>query len=78
MRIRERLEAGLADVLWNEITIEDPVVLEKPHPTRSPYRRMPNYTLLEYVLRGQSRVRRRSGPAADQGRCPVADHDGTL
>jgi len=37
------------NVLWNEITVEDPVVLEKPHTYTVAYRRMPDYTLLEYV-----------------------------
>lgn len=31
------------------ITIEDPVVLEKPHTCTVPYRRLPDYTLLEHV-----------------------------
>ena len=37
-----RLEPG-------EITIDDPVVLEKPHVYTVAYRRMPDYTLLEYI-----------------------------
>jgi hypothetical protein len=49
MRIRERLKLVSANVLWNEITIDDPVVLEKPHTYTVAYRRMPDYTLLEYV-----------------------------
>ena len=49
MRIRERLKLVSPTVLWNEITIEDPVTLEKPHTYTVAYRRMPNYTLLEYV-----------------------------
>jgi hypothetical protein len=49
MRIRERMKLVSPTVLWNEITIEDPVTLEKPHTYTVAYRRMPNYTLLEYV-----------------------------
>jgi hypothetical protein len=49
MRIKERLKLVSPTVLWNEITIEDPVVLEKPHTYTVAYRRMPEYTLLEYV-----------------------------
>ena len=49
MRIKERLKLVSPNVLWNEITIEDPVVLEKPHTYTVAYRRMPEYTLLEYV-----------------------------
>jgi hypothetical protein len=49
MRITERMKLVSPTVLWNEITIEDPVVLEKPHTYTVAYRRMPDYTLLEYV-----------------------------
>jgi hypothetical protein len=49
MRIKERMKLVSAAVLWNEITIEDPITLEKPHTYTVAYRRMPNYTLLEYV-----------------------------
>ena len=49
MRIRERMKLVSPTVLWNEITIEDPVTLEKPWVVTYAYRRMPNYTLLEYI-----------------------------
>jgi hypothetical protein len=49
MRIRERLRLVTPDVLWNEITIEDPATLEKPWTFTIAYRRMPGYQLLEYV-----------------------------
>jgi hypothetical protein len=49
MRIRERMRLVSPIVLWNEITIEDPVTLEKPWVVTYAYRRMPNYTLLEYI-----------------------------
>ena len=49
MRITERMKLVSPTVIWNEITIDDPVMLEKPHTYTVAYRRMPNYTLLEYV-----------------------------
>ena len=49
MRIRERIHLKAPNVLWNEVTIEDPVVLEKPWTFTYAYRKMPDYTLLEYV-----------------------------
>ena len=38
-----------ANILWNEITIEDPVTLERPWAFTFAYRRNPDYKLLEYV-----------------------------
>lgn len=49
MRIREKIHLASPNILWDEITIEDPVVLEKPFTVYYAYRRMPNYTLLEYI-----------------------------
>jgi len=49
MRIREQIHLVAPDILWDEITIDDPVVLEKPFMVYYAYRRLPNYTLLEYV-----------------------------
>jgi hypothetical protein len=49
MRITERIHLKSVDVLWDEITIEDPVTLEKPWTVIYAYRRMKDYTLLEYV-----------------------------
>jgi hypothetical protein len=49
MRIKEKIHLVAPNVLWDEITIEDPVVLEKPFTVYYAYRRMPNYTLLEYI-----------------------------
>ena len=49
MRIRERIQLKSPDVLWNEITIEDPVTLEKPYTYTIALRRMADYQLLEYV-----------------------------
>jgi hypothetical protein len=49
MRIRERIRLLEPDLLSDEITIEDPVTLEKPWTFTFVYRRMPEYTLLEYI-----------------------------
>jgi hypothetical protein len=49
MRIGERMHLVAPNILWNEITITDPVTLEKPWTVIYAYRRMPGYTLLEYV-----------------------------
>lgn len=49
MRITERFRLVTPDVLWDEITIEDPEVLEKPWTVTFAYRRMPYYSILEYV-----------------------------
>jgi hypothetical protein len=49
MRIKERISLGANGILRDEITIEDPVTLEKPWTVTFGYRRIPNYTLLEYV-----------------------------
>ena len=49
MRITERLELVRPDILWDEITIEDPAVLEKPWTVTFAYRRMPGYEIIEYV-----------------------------
>ena len=49
MRITERIHLMSPQVLWDEITIEDPVTLEKPWTVTDAYRRLPDYTLLEYV-----------------------------
>jgi hypothetical protein len=49
MRIKEKIHLASPTVLWDEITIEDPVVLEKPFTIYYAYRRMADYTLLEYI-----------------------------
>jgi hypothetical protein len=49
LRIRERIRLVAPDILWDEITMEDPVTLEKPWTVTYAYKRMPGYTLLEYV-----------------------------
>jgi hypothetical protein len=49
MRVTERLKLVRPDILWDEITIEDPAVLEKPWTVTFAYRRMPDYEIIEYV-----------------------------
>ena len=49
MRITERFRLVRPDILWDEITIEDPAVLERPWAVTFAYRRMPDYELIEYV-----------------------------
>jgi hypothetical protein len=49
LRIGERIHLVATDVLWDEITLEDPAVLEKPWTVTYAYHRMPGYTLLEYI-----------------------------
>jgi len=49
MRITERLHLVAPDILHDEITVEDPVVLEKPWTFTFGYRRLPSYEMLEYV-----------------------------
>jgi hypothetical protein len=49
MRIRERIRLVAPDVMHDEITIEDPVVLEKPFTYTVGFRRLASYEMLEYV-----------------------------
>src|SRR5688500_3001183 len=49
IRITERIRLVAPDLLWDEITIEDLMTLEKPWTFTFSYRRMPDYTLLEYI-----------------------------
>jgi hypothetical protein len=49
MHVKERISLSANGQLRNEITIEDPAVLEKPWTFTFGYRRMPDYQLLEYV-----------------------------
>jgi len=49
MRIKERISPGANGILRDEITIEDPTVLEKPWTFTLGYRRMQDYQLLEYI-----------------------------
>jgi hypothetical protein len=49
MHITERMRLVAPDILHDQITIEDPVVLEKPITYTLAYRRMPNYEMVEFV-----------------------------
>jgi hypothetical protein len=49
MHITERIKLITPDVLHDQITIEDPVVLEKPMVYTLAYRRMPDYEMVEFV-----------------------------
>src|SRR6185503_13337064 len=49
MRITERMRMVAPDILHDQITIEDPVALEKPYTYTLAYRRMPNYEMVEFV-----------------------------
>lgn len=49
MRITERIKLITPDVLHDQITIDDPVVLEKPMIYTLAYRRMPDYEMVEFV-----------------------------
>jgi hypothetical protein len=74
MRVTERFRLVAPDILWDEITIEDPEMLEKPWTVTFAYKRMPDYELLEYVCEdnreyadesGVTRLRVGQEPAAE-------------
>ena len=52
MRIKEKIYFATNEILRDEITIEDPVVLEKPWTFTMSYKRIPNYQMLEYICEG--------------------------
>jgi len=49
MRVSERFKLVAPDILHDQITIEDPVVLEKPVTYTVAYKRLPNYEMVEFV-----------------------------
>jgi hypothetical protein len=49
MRITERIRMIAPDYLHDQITIEDPIALEKPVTYTLAYRRRPNYKMVEFV-----------------------------
>jgi hypothetical protein len=49
MRITERMRLVTPDVLHDQITIDDPIVLEKPVVYTLAYRRLPNYKMVEFI-----------------------------
>ena len=52
MRIKEKIYFATNEILRDEITIEDPVVLEKPWTFTMSYKRIANYQMLEYICEG--------------------------
>jgi hypothetical protein len=68
MRITERMRLVTPDVLHDQITIEDPVVLEKPFTYTLAFRRLLDYKMVEFVCENnreyideQGRVRMKIG-----------------
>src|SRR5262245_28657283 len=49
IRITERMRLVAPDVLHDQITIQDPVVLEKPYTYTLAYRRLADYEMVEFV-----------------------------
>jgi hypothetical protein len=49
MRITERIHLVTPDIMHDQITVEDPVVLEKPWIFTFGYKRLPDYKMMEYV-----------------------------
>jgi hypothetical protein len=49
MRITERIRLVAPDYLHDQITIDDPVALEKPVTYTHAYRRLPDYKMVEFV-----------------------------
>lgn len=49
MRITERIYRPQPDVLWDEVTIEDPEVLTEPWAFTFVLRRLPGYEMMEYI-----------------------------
>ena len=68
MRITDRMRLITPDVLHDQITIDDPVVLDKPIVYTLAYRRMPGYKMVEFICENnreyideQGKVRMRLG-----------------
>ena len=68
MRITERIRLVTPDVLHDQITIDDPIVLEKPVVYTLAYRRLKNYKMVEFICENnreyvdeQGKVRMRLG-----------------
>jgi hypothetical protein len=49
MRVTERIRLVAPDILHDQITIEDPVMLEKPITYTLAFRRMPDYEMVEFI-----------------------------
>ncbi len=61
LRIKERIHLVAPQILWDEITMEDPDVLEKPWTVTVAYKKMPDYTLLEYICEDNREFRDANG-----------------
>ena len=61
LRITERIHFVAPNILWDEITMNDPAVLEKPWTVTVAYRRNPTYTLLEYICEDNREFRDANG-----------------
>jgi hypothetical protein len=61
LRITERIHSVAPDILWDEITMEDPAVLEKPWTVTVAYKKKPDYTLLEYICEDNREFRDANG-----------------
>ena len=55
MRITERMRLVTPDILHDQITIQDPVTLEKPYTYTLACRRMPDYEMVEFVCAENNR-----------------------
>jgi hypothetical protein len=55
MRITERVRLVSPDILHDQITIQDPVTLEKPYTYTLAYRKMPDYEMVEFVCAENNR-----------------------
>ena len=49
MSITERIHRVEPDILWDEVTIEDPEFLEEPWEVTFVFNRLPGYEIMEYV-----------------------------
>jgi hypothetical protein len=49
LRITERITLVSADVLQDQLTLDDPVVLDKPVTYTLAYRRLPKYEMVEFI-----------------------------
>ncbi len=49
MRINERIHRFEPDILWDEVTIDDPEILEEPWKVTFVFNRLPGYEIMEYV-----------------------------
>lgn len=49
MRITERIRLVAAETLHDQVTIEDPIVLDRPVTYTLAYQRLPNYEMVEFV-----------------------------